>query len=68
MEAEWLKLLRRQEELSAFVALAVGYVGLVFYEVDFAYYDDEMLTDFSVQGTNSLPPVSSVGRYKNCIL
>ena len=68
MEAEWLKLLRRQEELSAFVALAEGCVGLIFYKVDFAYYDDQMLTDFSVQGKNSLPPVPSVGRYKNGIL
>jgi hypothetical protein len=42
----------------------VLYVFQVFYKEDFAYYDDEMLTDFSVLGKSFAPPIwPSVGRF-----
>ena len=40
------------------------YIRVIFYKEDFAYYDDDILTDFSVQGKNFLPPVwSAFGRF-----
>ena len=52
--------------ISVFVLLffLAFYMRLIFYREDFAYYDDDMLTDFSVQGRNFLPPVwSALGRF-----
>jgi len=47
-----------------FLTFLAAYLILIFYKEDFAYYDDEMLTDFSVQGRNFLPPVwSALGRF-----
>jgi hypothetical protein len=47
-----------------FLIFLTFYIALVFYKEDFAYYDDDMLTDFSVQGRNFLPPVwSTLGRF-----
>src|SRR5215467_10959794 len=46
------------------LAFLAAYIVLIFYKEDFAYYDDDMLTDFSVQGRNFLPPVwSALGRF-----
>lgn len=42
----------------------VLYVFQIFHKEDFAYYDDEMLTDFSVQGKPFAPPIwPGVGRF-----
>ena len=47
-----------------FLAFLTLYIALIFYKEDFAYYDDDMLTDFSVRGRNFLPPVwSALGRF-----
>jgi hypothetical protein len=47
-----------------FLAFLAAYIIVIFYKEDFAYYDDDMLTDFSVQGKNFLPPVwSALGRF-----
>jgi hypothetical protein len=47
-----------------FLVFLAFYIRLIFYREDFAYYDDDMLTDFSVQGRNFLPPVwSAPGRF-----
>ena len=47
-----------------FLIFLAFYILLIFYKEDFAYYDDDMLTDFSVQGRNFLPPVwSALGRF-----
>ena len=47
-----------------FLVFLTSYLRLIFYREDFAYYDDDILTDFSVQGRNFLPPVwSAVGRF-----
>lgn len=47
-----------------FLVFLTFYLRLIFYREDFAYYDDDILTDFSVQGRNFLPPVwSAVGRF-----
>jgi hypothetical protein len=47
--------------LFVFVAF---YVSTIFYKEDFAYYDDDMLTNFSVQGQNfPLPIWPSLGRF-----
>jgi len=46
------------------LAFLAAYILLIFYKEDFAYYDDDILTDFSVQGRNFLPPVwSALGRF-----
>jgi hypothetical protein len=47
--------------LFVFVAF---YVSMIFYKEDFAYYDDDMLTDFSVRGQNFSPPIwPGLGRF-----
>jgi hypothetical protein len=47
-----------------FLIFLAFYIILIFYKEDFAYYDDDILTDFSVRGMNFLPPVwSAVGRF-----
>ena len=47
-----------------FLTFLAAYLILIFYKEDFAYYDDDILTDFSVQGGNFLPPVwSALGRF-----
>jgi len=45
--------------------LFVGlYVFQIFYKEDFNYYDDEVLTDFSIQGRDFPPPIwPGVGRF-----
>ncbi|MGA7908258.1 MAG: hypothetical protein WCA16_12700, partial [Candidatus Sulfotelmatobacter sp.] len=46
------------------VAFLVGYLFLIFYKEDFAYYDDDMLTDFSLQGKNFPAPIwPGTGRF-----
>jgi hypothetical protein len=48
----------------AFLMFLAFYIRVIFYKEDFAYYDDDILTDFSVQGKNFLPPVwSALGRF-----
>jgi hypothetical protein len=48
----------------AFLLFVVLYMFLILYKEDFAYYDDEMLTDFSIQGVNLSPPIMlSIGRF-----
>ncbi len=47
-----------------FLVFASLYVFMIYYKEDFAYYDDEMLTDFSVSGTSMHPPVwPGAGRF-----
>lgn len=47
-----------------FLAFLALYLILIFYKEDFAYYDEDILTDFSVRGGNFLPPVwSALGRF-----
>jgi hypothetical protein len=47
-----------------FLVFLAAYVFIIFHKEDFAYYDDDMLTDFSLQGKNFSPPVwSAVGRF-----
>ncbi|HWF92109.1 MAG TPA: hypothetical protein VN684_07480 [Terriglobales bacterium] len=40
-----------------FLLFAAFYIFLIFYKEDFAYYDDDMMTDYSVAGKNLLPPL-----------
>lgn len=50
--------------MALLVACIVAYVALIFYKEDFAYYDDDMLTDFSVQGHNFPAPIwPETGRF-----
>jgi hypothetical protein len=50
--------------LIVFLIFLAFYIRLIFYKEDFAYYDDDILTDFSIQGRNFLPPVwSALGRF-----
>ncbi len=47
-----------------FLLFVAFYICVVFYKEDFAYYDDDMLTKFSVQGVTFPPPVwSAEGRF-----
>ncbi len=47
-----------------FLLFLGGYVALILYKEDFAYYDDDMLTDFSVRGRPLPPPIwPSIGRF-----
>jgi hypothetical protein len=58
--------LRLTDGISAIVLLlfVMCYFFLMLYKEDFAYYDDEMLTDFSIQGVNLSPPIlPSIGRF-----
>lgn len=48
----------------AFLLFVALYMFLIIYKEDFAYYDDEMLTDFSIQGVNLSPPIMlRIGRF-----
>jgi hypothetical protein len=48
----------------ALLLFVTGYIALIFYKEDFAYYDDDMLTDFSLRGHNFPPPIwPSLGRF-----
>jgi len=48
----------------ALLLFVAFYVVLIFYKEDFAAYDDDQLTDFSLRGTNFGPPIwPSVGRF-----
>jgi len=50
--------------LTVFLIFLACYIRLIFFKEDFAYYDDDILTDFSVQGRNFSPPVwSALGRF-----
>ncbi|HEY1799810.1 MAG TPA: hypothetical protein VGG46_02655 [Terriglobales bacterium] len=47
-----------------FLLFAAFYIFLIFYKEDFAYYDDDMMTDYSVGGKNLLPPLwPGTGRF-----
>lgn len=47
-----------------FLVFLAVYIVIIFHKEDFAYYDDDMLTDFSVQGKSFSPPVwSALGRF-----
>lgn len=47
-----------------FILFAAFYIFLIFYKEDFAYYDDDMMTDYSVGGKNLLPPLwPGTGRF-----
>jgi hypothetical protein len=46
------------------VLFVAFYVSMIFYKEDFAYYDDDMLLNFSVRGQNFSPPIwPSLGRF-----
>lgn len=47
------------DRISAIILLlfVAGYIALIFWKEDVAYYDDDMLTDFSLRGHNFPPPV-----------
>jgi hypothetical protein len=47
-----------------FLVFLMAYIFIIFHKEDFAYYDDDMLTEFSVQGKSFSPPVwSALGRF-----
>jgi hypothetical protein len=47
-----------------FIGFAIFYSYLIFYKEDFSYYDDDLLTDFSLQGKSFAPPIwTGVGRF-----
>jgi hypothetical protein len=47
-----------------FIGFAIFYFYLIFYREDFSYYDDDLLTDFSLQGKSFPPPIwTGVGRF-----
>lgn len=47
-----------------FAIFVAFYVAVIFYKEDFAYYDDDQLTDFSVRGVAFAPPIwPSQGRF-----
>jgi hypothetical protein len=59
----WMSLLDGASVVMLFVFVAF-YVSMIFYKEDFAYYDDDMLTNFSVRGQNFSPPIwPSFGRF-----
>jgi hypothetical protein len=48
----------------AFLLFLIGYAFLIFYKEDFAYYDDDVLTDFSLRGRAFAPVVwPDLGRF-----
>jgi hypothetical protein len=48
----------------AFALFVMLYVMAIFYKEDFAYYDNDQLTDYSVQGTSFPPPIwPNAGRF-----
>jgi len=52
--------LQGAKDWAAGIALAIvlaGYLAVIFYKQDFAWYDDEVFTDFSVQGKNFAPAI-----------
>jgi hypothetical protein len=56
---KFLRQISRTDGISAIVLLlfVAFYIILIFYKEDFAYYDDEILTNFSVRGYAFPPPV-----------
>jgi hypothetical protein len=47
-----------------FLVFVIFYIFVIFYKEDFAYYDNEQLTDFSVQGKPFPPPIwPNAGRF-----
>jgi hypothetical protein len=47
-----------------FVLFAIAYIYLIFCKEDFSYYDDDLLTEFSLQGKSFSPPIwAAVGRF-----
>lgn len=62
----WLRSWSIQDKISGifFVFFLAVYIYGIFYKEDFAYYDDDMLTDFSLQGKPFPPPVwGGLGRF-----
>jgi hypothetical protein len=48
----------------ALLSFVAFYIVMIFYNEDFAYYDDDMLTDFSVAGKSLMPPIwPGTGRF-----
>jgi hypothetical protein len=48
----------------ALLSFVTFYIAMIFYKEDFAYYDDDMLTDFSVVGKSLMPPIwPGTGRF-----
>ena len=43
--------------IAALTATLLGYLLVIFYKQDFAYYDDEVFTDYSVVGKNFAPAI-----------
>ncbi len=58
--------LKLTDKLAAIALLlfAASYIFLIFYKEDFAYYDDDVLTEFSVRGHAFAPPIwPDMGRF-----
>jgi hypothetical protein len=49
--------------LILFCLFAMFYMSVILYKEDFCYYDDDLLTDFSVQGKNFGPPIWNGDRF-----
>ncbi len=49
---------------AAFLLFFFFYVFVIFHKEDFAYYDDDVMTEYSVQGVNYAPPIwPDIGRF-----
>lgn len=58
--------LKLTDKLAAIALLlfVVSYIFLIFYKEDFAYYDDDVLTEFSLRGHAFAPPIwPDLGRF-----
>ena len=49
--------------LILFCLFAMFYMSVILYKEDFCYYDDDLLTEFSVQGKNFGPPIWNGDRF-----
>jgi hypothetical protein len=49
--------------LVLFCLFAMFYMSVILYKEDFCYYDDDLLTEFSVQGKNFAPPILNGDRF-----
>jgi len=49
--------------LVLFCLFAMFYMSVILYKEDFCYYDDDLLTEFSVQGKNFGPPIWNGDRF-----
>ena len=62
----WFRTWSTADKISGilFVLFFAVYIFAIFYKEDFAYYDDDMLTDFSLRGRPFPPPVwGGLGRF-----